>query len=132
MFSEGQIFQFQFEIGPEIHAGFVELFKDRNPMHTDPEFAAKHGFPKIVMHGNILNGLLSYFIGEGLPTKNVMIIGQSIHFHRPFFIGDNLTLVAKVETISESVGVVDFAFQFKNSENQRIAKGNIQIKELRK
>ena len=69
IFKIGDTFNEEFHVSDEIYAGFIQLFKDKNPLHTDQEIAIKKGFKGMVMHGNILNGFLSYFIGECLPTK---------------------------------------------------------------
>lgn len=127
---EGDIFNQKFTATRTIYEGFLEIFKDRNPMHTDASFALAKGYQDVILHGNILGGFLSYFIGECLPIKNVMIIGQKTDFHNPFFVGDELMLSAKIKYISEATGVVDFKYSFVNQENKKIAKGTIQIKLL--
>ena len=70
---EGDCFEARFTVTEETYLGFISLFKDKNPLHTDATFARLRGFDDKVMHGNILNGFLSYFIGECLPMKNVII-----------------------------------------------------------
>ena len=64
---QGDTFTNSFVISEQIYNKFVELFGDRNPLHTDASFAVSQGFRDKVMHGNILNGFLSFFIG---PTSS--------------------------------------------------------------
>ena len=80
---KGDSFSKEFIIDNEIYIGFINLFKDRNPLHTDIAFAKEKGFNATVMHGNILGGFLSYFIGECLPEKNVIIHSQEIKYYNP-------------------------------------------------
>lgn len=127
MFKEGDVFQKSFRTTNETHQQFCELSKDLNPLHTDESFAKEKGFLGKVMHGNILNAYLSYFIGECLPTKDVIIHSQSIQFKNPSYLGDNLSFTATIAGVYESVNAVEFKFNFKNVDNKIIAKGKIQI-----
>jgi 3-hydroxybutyryl-CoA dehydratase len=123
----GQIFTEKFVITQNIYERFIELFNDKNPLHTSESFAKEFGFSSKVMHGNILNGFLSYFIGECLPFKNIIIHNQSISYNNPVFLNDELNLTVTVNEIFESVNAVEFKFSFSNNLNQRIAKGKFQI-----
>jgi acyl dehydratase len=69
------------------------LSGDRNPLHSDPKFAAMAGFPKPILHG-----LCSYgFTGRALlhtlcdsdPDRFVSMAGR---FSKPVFPGDDLTV----------------------------------------
>jgi 3-hydroxybutyryl-CoA dehydratase len=140
LFTENQVFEETFTVSEEIYGGFIGLFNDKNPLHTDRKFAVQKGFNDIVMHGNILNGFLSYFVGGCLPTKDVIIHSQEIHFKNPVYMNDILTFTARVSGVFESVNAVEFKYEFcKNSQfidNQIamagckfpvVAKGKIQI-----
>ena len=123
----GDTFEQNFMISNDTHINFINTFQDRNPLHTSDNFAQTKGFESKVMHGNILNGFLSYFIGECLPTKNVIIHTQSIQFKNAVYMDDNLLFSAEVIGTYESVNAVEFKFNFKNSNNKIAAKGEIQI-----
>lgn len=121
----------EFLITPDLHTGFIAVFNDNNPMHTDTAYAEKHGFEQKIMHGNILCGFLSYFVGECLPVKNVIILSQKINFRKPFFINDRLVLEVTVKDIYESVNLVELKFKFRDKvSNKLISNGNLEIKIL--
>ena len=124
---EGDLFSKEFVVSEALQNGFVELFKDRNPLHVDKAFAVAKGFQGRVMHGNILNGFLSFFIGECLPIKNVMIYSQEIHFRKPVYAGDVLQYKAMITTVFESTNVAEFKFVFERGEQEKVANGKIQI-----
>jgi 3-hydroxybutyryl-CoA dehydratase len=126
-FVPGAAFKQAFTVSEELYEGFIALFKDRNPLHTDEQFATGKGFKGRVMHGNILNGFLSYFVGECLPTKNVIIHLQEIQFKLPVYLGNTLQFEAVIADVFESVNAVEFKFNFKNEEGKVVAKGKIQI-----
>ena len=126
-FKINEKYDLKFLVNKKIYSAFIETFNDKNPLHTQREFAREKGFREEVMHGNILGGFLSYFIGEGLPVKNVVIHSQEIQFKNPVYLNDELFFEASVSEISESVSVVIFGFTFRNLEKKVVAKGKIQI-----
>jgi 3-hydroxybutyryl-CoA dehydratase len=125
-----QQFELKFKVTESLYSGFIENFQDKNPLHTSDSFAISKGFKSKVMHGNILNGFLSYFVGETLPSKNVIIHSQEIQFKNPVFLNDSLDFKAEVSGIYESVKAVEFKFKFLNSNLKVVAKGKIQIGEI--
>lgn len=127
MLAVGDKYQETFSVTDEVYQGFVRLFNDRNPLHTDEAFAQGKGFSGKVMHGNILGGFLSYFIGESLPDKNVIIHSQEIRYKQAVYLNDVLQLQAVVSDRYESVNAVEFKFEFRNAAAQVVAKGKIQI-----
>ena len=124
---KGNLYTNQYMVAEKIYKGFIDIFDDNNPLHTDESFAKEHGMPQVVMHGNILNGFVSHFVGEILPQKNVIIHSQSINFYKPVFLNDTVTLSAELAEVYESVKTYIFKFTFKNQEGVRVAKGTVQI-----
>ena len=116
----------QFVISEKIYLGFIDCFLDENPFHTDENFAQEKGFKSKVMHGNILNGFLSFMIGEKLPFKNVIIHKQSIKYHNPVYLLDEVECTLTQDAYIESVNTLVFSFAF-NSNKKKIASGKIQI-----
>ena len=123
----GDSFTKNYAVTPKVYEGFIHTFEDNNPLHTDVVFAKEHGMPQVVMHGNILNGFLSHFIGEALPQKNVIIHSQSINFYLPVFLHDTVVLQAEIAEHYEGVKAFVFKFIFRNQDGKRVAKGTIQI-----
>ena len=124
---KGDRFTHSYTVSPQTHERFIELFGDRNPLHTDEPFSRDKGFEGRVMHGNILNGFLSHFIGELLPIKNVIIQSQEIKYYKPVYLNDELLFTANVVDVHESVNVVEFKFSFSNSNGVKVAGGKIMI-----
>ncbi|MGF7078342.1 MaoC/PaaZ C-terminal domain-containing protein [Mucilaginibacter sp. UYCu711] len=127
IFKSGDTFEQTFIVTEQIYLDFINTFGDKNPLHSSDEFAKQHGFNSCVMHGNILNGFVSFFIGECLPCKNVIIHAQNIDFKNPVYMNDNLVFKATVVEVFESVNAVEFKFSFQNPALKTVAKGKIQI-----
>ena len=60
-----------------------------------------------------------------------MIQKQNISYHKPFFIGDSISLNSQLSEVYESVSTYIFKYTFKNQNLDLIAKGSIQISLLK-
>ena len=127
MIKKGDTFTVPFVVDATVYNGFISTFNDKNPLHTDAEFAHSAGFKEQVMHGNILNGFLSYFVGECLSIKNVIIHSQQIDYKHPVYLNDKLELFAEVNEVHESVKTIEFKFIFTSQSGKKVAVGIIQI-----
>ncbi len=116
----GQKLTHSFEVSQEVYEGFVGTFKDLHPLHTNDCYAIARGFADKVMHGNILNGFLSYFVGECLPDREVMILSQSIRFSKPVYLQDTIVLEAVVADVHDFVGVIELAIKFRNGATKAV------------
>lgn len=123
----GDKYQYDFNVTPDVYEGFLNTFKDYNSLHTNKEFAISKGFSEVVMHGNILNGFISYFIGQLLPSEEVIIMQQEIKYHLPVFLNDVLSFSAIIVAVHESVSAIEFKFDFKNASDKKVARGKILI-----
>ena len=124
---KGDIFVRLFVVSQSVYEGFMQTFNDRNPYHVSDTAAQAAGFARKIMHGNILNGFLSYFVGECLPVKAVVIQSQEIKFHKPVYLDDTVTLHAEVADFHESVKTAEITFRFLNQNNLKVAKGRLLV-----
>ena len=124
---EGTTFIHEFKVDKETTDLFIEISQDRNPFHVDDDFSISKGFKSKVIHGNIQNCFVSYFVGEIFPIKEVMILSQSIKFKNPVYENDLLTFESKIVNFVESIQVYEFKFKFKNS-TDIVSQGNLMIK----
>jgi 3-hydroxybutyryl-CoA dehydratase len=123
----GDVFKHSFKLSEEVYQGFIQLFQDRNILHTDASYARQKGYRDKVVQGNTLGGFISYFVGECLPVKNVIIYDQHIKFVKPVYIQDALQFQAEITGIFESVNTIEFKFHFQNQDQIKVAKGTLQV-----
>jgi len=123
---QGLKIEHKFQVTEEVYEGFKTIFKDENILHVNSVYAKEKGFVNKVMYGNILNGFVSFFVGELLPDKEILIQKQEISFHKPVYINDTLDFEANLAEVYESVSSYLFKYKFKNKSGL-IAKGKVQI-----
>ena len=71
------------------------LSGDRNPLHSDPEFARRGGFDKPILHGMCTYGITSRVLVKALCGGDPKRLkSMSARFTRPVMPGDELTVQA--------------------------------------
>jgi 3-hydroxybutyryl-CoA dehydratase len=126
---KGQELKQTYRVTHEVYDGFISCFKDKNILHVDDSYALKNGFRSRVMHGGILNGFLSHFIGEIFPGEKSLLLTTQIEFLKPVYMDAELELQAKVLQTIDAVRtiVLDYTF-FDLIEKYAVARGQIKVK----
>ena len=75
---------------------FAEISEDRNPIHLCEVAAGASIFGARVAHGMLSASLFSAIIGERLPGRGTVYLGQSLRFRAPVRIGDEVTAIVTV------------------------------------
>ena len=123
---QGTEFEQQYVITPELYEKFLDLFGDTSPLHVSDEVARSCGFPAKLMHGAILNGFISNFVGMNFPGKRALELGMEIQFVKPTYAGDVLMLHARVQERLESRRVVVLQFRFLR-DRVAVARGRVSV-----
>ncbi len=95
--------EFQLEVSPEDALRFAELSGDWNPLHTDPEHAAKTAYKKTVLHGAFSAGLISRMAGMHIPGEDCLLHNMRLRFVAPII--PPAVLIVSGRQVSHSGGV---------------------------
>jgi len=69
------------------------LCGDRNPLHSDPEFAKRAGFPRPILHGMCTFGITCRGILQTYADYDPAVIRQhAARFSAPVYPGETVTL----------------------------------------
>jgi 3-hydroxybutyryl-CoA dehydratase len=75
---------------------FADVSGDRNPVHIDPDYAAKTIFKERIAHGMLSAAYISAVFGMKLPGPGAIYISQTLAFKAPVKIGDEVVATVKV------------------------------------
>ncbi len=96
MIELGQTYSHEFKFSQDDVNRFAEVTGDKNPVHTNPEFAANTIFKKPIMHGMLGAALFSKVFGVLFPGEGTIYLKQTLNFLRPMFVDMNYTAEFKV------------------------------------
>ena len=99
MIENGQTYTHDFIFTQEEVNRFAEVTGDKNPVHTDAEFAAKTMFKKPIMHGMLGAALFSKVFGVLFPGEGTIYLKQSLSFLKPMYVDVNYEAVFTVKEV---------------------------------
>ena len=126
--SLGETHSCEYEITDNLYCGFLKLFGDVNPLHCDSSYAQAAGFRGCVMHGAILQGFLSHFVGMVFPGKWAILLGTDFRFHAPSYLGDKVRFDAVVAQRLENERVLVLNVTvFNLSQEAVVVRGKVKV-----
>ena len=106
---------------------FAKISGDFSPIHVDDEFAKSTKFGRKIVHGMLLASLLSRMVGMYLPGKYALYSSQTLEFHNPCFIGDEILVSSVVTDKSESTKIIKIESKITNKKNDLLLHGEGRI-----
>ena len=92
----GRRARWQRTFGADEVEAFARLTGDRNPLHFDPEFAARTRFGGLVVQGGLTAGLFNALVAQELPGPGSVFLHQEWDYPAPVRVGDTVTAEAEV------------------------------------
>jgi acyl dehydratase len=102
---------------------YAELSADRNPLHFDPDFAARTSFGRLVAQGGITTGILHALVAQDLPGPGSVFLSQNWKFTAPVFTGDTITGSAEVMGVHESKPVCQLRMKVVRDDGETVLEG---------
>lgn len=85
---------------------FAEASDDFNPVHMDDAFASRTAYRGRIAHGLLSASFGSAVVGTILPGAGAIYLGQTMAFHKPVRIGDDVVSRVTVAAIDEAAARV--------------------------
>lgn len=129
--SIGMSESFSVTVTEEMMAAFSNMTGDKNPLHADPSYAKKQGYPTPVAYGMLTASFLSALAGMYLPGKYSLIQGVDIKFTKPVFPGNTLTITGTVSELHPNFQMMQLKVLICDETKRKVLKGKMQIGLLR-
>jgi acyl dehydratase len=95
----GTVYTHSFSFTQEEVNQFAEITGDRNPIHTDAEYAATTMFKRPIMHGFLGASIFSKVFGTLFPGEGTIYLKQSMSFVKPMFVDFGYEAVFTVKEV---------------------------------
>jgi len=86
MIEVNQVYNHDFQFSQEEVNRFAEVTGDKNPVHTDADYAAKTMFKRPIMHGMLSASLFSKVFGTLFPGEGTIYLKQTLNFLKPMYV----------------------------------------------
>jgi 3-hydroxybutyryl-CoA dehydratase len=106
---------------------FARLTGDVSPLHADDAFAIVLGHPGRVVHGMFVASFISTLVGVYLPGRQALLHGVDVHFHKPVYIGDALTVSGEVSHVSEAARQIELKAKITNQRGVIVCKATVKV-----
>lgn len=102
---------------------YAQITGDRNPLHFDPDFAARTRFGNLVAQGGIAAGMLNALVAMDLPGAGTVFMSQSLTYLAPTYLGDTLTAELEVLSLKPDKPVCQLRATITNQDGTRVLEG---------
>jgi len=123
----GQSTTFSRTIGEREILLFAAASGDVNPLHLDPDYAARTQFGEPIAHGILSASLISAAIALQLPGPGVVYVGQTLRFLRPVKAGDHLTAKLEVTAKRDDKKFVTLDCEIVNQRGKAVVVGQAEV-----
>ncbi|KAM7289471.1 hydroxyacyl-thioester dehydratase type 2, mitochondrial [Ixodes scapularis] len=104
---------------------FAKLTGDTNPIHLDREYARRKHFQRRVVHGALINGIVSSVIGTKMPGPGSVVVRQLLDFPRPLFIGEPFRVTVKVTAVRKAI--VNCTYECITTYGKKVMSGEVKL-----
>ena len=115
----------------EVTLAMVDLFGtlsgDDNPLHQDAAYARGAGFADRVVYGMLTASFYSRLVGVHLPGERALLQGIDIHFLKPVYIGERLTVRGEVQHLNEAYRQAQLVAEIVDDQEQLRSKAKIRV-----
>ncbi len=121
----GERFSETIQLTPEDSSAFALAARDHNPIHHDPDAAARSRYQRLIASGTQTTARLMALTATHFSKLGDMVgLEFSVKFHRPVYADDTIVLEWQVMSVEESPylkgDVVELRGRISNGANEKV------------
>nr|CAH8841432.1 unnamed protein product [Trichobilharzia regenti] len=105
---------------------FAKLTGDMNPVHLDAEYAKQTRYGKCIVHGILVQGLVSCLLGVHFPGIGCVAHAINCKFPEPLFVGEICRIEAVVSKLRGRLATFDVN-AYANERNTNVLIGKFDV-----
>jgi 3-hydroxybutyryl-CoA dehydratase len=119
--------EFDVTLTDEMMRTFHALSGDGNPLHIDPAFAEKAGFPGPVAFGMLTSAFYSRLVGVHLPGRYALLQGIDLDFVSPAFVGTSLRVSGEISYLTDAYRRIEMRGRIVDALGKVVSKAKIRV-----
>lgn len=127
--SVGQEESFKAELTEEKVKAFCAITGDKNPLHTDANYAKSKNYSDKVVYGMLTASFLSTLAGMYLPGEFSLIHSVEVKFPKPVYLATDsiLTIRGKVTDKNDTFKLLTLKISIENSAGEKVCRGVMKV-----
>jgi len=119
----------RYTITQDVYAHFLGAFEDNSRIHVDEAYARARGFKGRVMHGAILSGFVSHFVGVHFGGDRALLLTLELRYAHANYLDDVVEIRSTVLQRVDSMRVVVLDLRINNvTRGELAASGRAQVR----
>ena len=116
---------FEATVTDEMMERFGDITGDRNPLHTDDNYAVSAGFASRVVYAMLTSSFYSTLVGMYLPGKHALFQSLDASFTAPVFVGDRLTVYGEIVSVHHALRQLELRAHITNQHGRKVSRARI-------
>ncbi len=99
---------------------FARVTGDNNPLHLDPEFAARTVFKRPIIHGMLGASIFTKVLGTEFPGYGSVYLAQTFEFLRPMYVETDYEATFTVQSLNPDKHTAEILGEIRDAVTQKI------------
>ncbi|RIV21492.1 dehydrogenase [Fibrisoma montanum] len=119
-FGLNAVHQYTFRFSQADVIEFARITGDNNPLHLDPDFAARTPFKRPIIHGMLGASVFTKVLGTEFPGFGSVYLGQTLEFLRPMFVDTDYEVTFTVQAVNPAKHTAEIQGEVRDVQTKKV------------